>query len=177
MYESLEAIYFPIDENICPGIPLNRHPGAFNVKRKYDVHEGIDLYCNNNTLVYPMLSGEVLNIGLFTGDKVGSPWWEETYYITIYNKQRNITICYGEIHKPLLKIGENISKSHLISKVKNVLDESKIRKDIPGHSNYMLHLEIYEGKEPDVFSGNLKLKDPTPFVLESMGSSPKFLFF
>jgi murein DD-endopeptidase MepM/ murein hydrolase activator NlpD len=38
-------------------IPINSHPGAFGCHRRYNVHEGIDLYGKEGDPVYAISSG------------------------------------------------------------------------------------------------------------------------
>lgn len=149
-------------------IPINQHPGAFGFKRKHDIHTGVDLYCSENDIVYAIEDSKIINKGIFTGEKVGTNWWNETYFLMLEGKTG--VFCYGEI---LIKdnLNDDIKEGQEIGKVIPVLKESKIRKDIEGHSNNMLHLELYKHgtKQPVSWQHNKEkpysLLDPSSFLL------------
>lgn len=122
-------VEIPIGEN---------HPGSFGYKRKYHTHEGIDLYCQENDEVLSITDGKIIDINFFTGEKVGSPWWNNTYYVAI--EYKDFIIVYGEIKvNDNLKIGDSIKKGDTLGYVIPVLKSSK--NDRPMN---MLHLELYD---------------------------------
>lgn len=142
---------FPIHDSsrTILDLPRENHPGAFGTVRKYDVHSGVDIYCKKDSLVYAVESGKVVGIGNFTGPEAGSPWWNNTQYILVEGASG--VINYGEIEIPVgIQVGRNLNKGDYIGKVIPVLKEGKERSDIPGHSRYMLHMELYQHgvKEP-----------------------------
>jgi murein DD-endopeptidase MepM/ murein hydrolase activator NlpD len=54
--------------------PLKRYKtphagGVFGAVRKYDIHTGIDLYCELEDPVYAIEDGVVVNVCHFTGSK------------------------------------------------------------------------------------------------------------
>ena len=55
----------------------------FGAIRKYDVHTGVDLHCEENESVFAIESGIVKYVAAFTGASAGSPWWEDTSYVGI----------------------------------------------------------------------------------------------
>ncbi|MBF0207906.1 MAG: M23 family metallopeptidase [Oligoflexia bacterium] len=120
------------------GLPINSHPGAFGNARKYNFHEGIDLYGNEGDWVLAMEDGVVFSNERFTGPSVGHDWWLETDAVTI--KSERGYFVYGEL-KSDLKVGEVVKTGQKIGELVPVLPKEKIRKDIPQHSNVMLHLE------------------------------------
>lgn len=131
---------FPISLRQCPGIPVGNHPGAFGAKRKHDRHCGVDLYCPEGTPVFAVEDGTVVLIEQFTGEAVGTPWWNSTWAVKVEGASG--VVCYGEIKVGLLFVGEEIQKGDHIGNVVAVPPE-KLRKDIPGHSVSMLHLQLY----------------------------------
>jgi len=147
-------------------IPTWPHPGAFGAVRKYDIHSGVDLYCEVGTEVYSCEDGEVVDKGIFTGPKVNMPWWNETHYITI--KGKSGYILYGEISLlNNLNKNDKVKRGDIIGSVVAVLPEDKIRKDIVGHKNSMLHLELYN-KNPYIDSiiyKGWKLGEKRPKIL------------
>lgn len=110
--------------------------GSFGAKRKYDRHTGIDLYCAEGTEVFAIESGTVTRIDQFTGEKVGSPWWNDTFYVGICGISGYV--LYGEIKpNPNLKPGARVNKGDLLGTVMKVLKKDK------GRPMSMLHLELY----------------------------------
>ncbi len=120
------------------GLPINAHPGAFGNARKFNFHEGIDLYGKEGDWVHAMKAGVVISNETFTGPSVGHPWWLPTDAVTI--KSDTEYFVYGEL-KSHLKVGETVKMGDKIGELVPVLPAEKIRKDIPQHSNVMLHLE------------------------------------
>lgn len=149
-------------------IPVGTHPGAFGVKRKYDIHTGVDLYCKDGEPVYAVEDSEYIDCGWFTGIHCESPWWNDTMFILLRGKSGYI--LYGETDGPdISAYGREIKAGQLIGYVKSVLPKVKIRHDIPHHSNSMLHIEIYSKYKDWVTwrhgeKRNKTLMNPTPFL-------------
>jgi len=126
-------------------LPLNKeirleeipYPGRFGAIRKYDIHTGLDLYCEEGTEVFSIENGKVLEVCWFTGTDAASPWWNDTKAVLI-GSGSNI-ILYGEIETHLQK-GDWVKKGGLIGKVAQVL---KVDKGLP---MAMLHIELYDRK-------------------------------
>jgi murein DD-endopeptidase MepM/ murein hydrolase activator NlpD len=123
-------------------LPLNKftYPepgsqGTFGAIRKYDIHTGLDLYCNEGEEVFTIESGEVINVVNFTGSKANSPWWNDTQAILI--KGDSGVILYGELESKI-SIGDHVDSGQLIGTIKTVLKKDK------GLPMTMLHLELYE---------------------------------
>jgi murein DD-endopeptidase MepM/ murein hydrolase activator NlpD len=126
----------PID-NMPESIPMAPHQGGFGATRKYDIHTGIDLYCEEGDNVYAIEDGEIINICWFTGPKAGLPWWNDTRAILV--KGKSGVILYGELD-PLSNWmpGMFVKEGDVLGKIKTVLKEYK------GLPMNMLHLELYE---------------------------------
>lgn len=131
---------FPINLQYNRGIPINNHPGAFGNARRYNFHEGVDLYGKEGHYVYAINDGVVVNVGAFTGPSVGHDWWLPTDAVTI--KSDTEYFVYGEL-APKLKVGDIVRAGAVVGTLVPVLPPEKIREDIPKHSNVMLHLEKY----------------------------------
>jgi len=119
-----------------PDIPVCLHYGAYMVKRRHDVHTGIDLYTPKGSLVYAVEDGDIICIRKFTGTSIGYDWWNETQNIDI----EGYTGClgYGEIEPdPQLKVGDIVKKGQVIGKVIPVLKEDR------GRAMSMLHFSIH----------------------------------
>lgn len=125
---------FPLDNFYLP--KLNSQ-GEFGAIRKFDIHTGIDLYCEENEPVYAIEDGIVIDIFDFTGDNAGSSWWNNTSAITIEGKCG--VILYGEI-----QLAINISKMSKINKGKLLGFVKKVLKKDKGLPMTMLHLEWYK---------------------------------
>lgn len=125
---------FPIDQKPqLFSIPLQNRFGGL---RKYDIHTGVDIFCEDGTPVYAVEDGIVTNIAPFTGKEAGSPWWNNTMSCSIEGKSG--VILYGELYYPVINIGDTIKEGDFIGKVKTVLKEDK------GLPMCMLHIESYE---------------------------------
>lgn len=129
-------------------------PGGFGTERKFDIHTGIDLYCELGDKVFAIESGEVIDIHLFTGG-AESPWWKETSAVVV--KGKSGYILYGEID-PIVKVGDFVKEGELIGVVLEVLKKEK-----PKTPTCMLHLELYSE-----YNGSLwwKLGEEKPSGLE-----------
>jgi len=123
-------------------IPVDNHPGSFGFKRKHDIHTGIDLYVSDNEMVIAVESGIVVGVEEYTGPKAGSPWWLPTKAILVEGSLG--VVCYGEVLPTGITKGEMVLGGQCLGFVSPVLSPEKIRKDIPNHSNYMLHFELYK---------------------------------
>ena len=144
------------------GIPFPPHPGAFGVKRKNHIHEGVDLYCPEGTPVSAVEDGVVVALLPFTGEHAGLPWWENTFALLVEGASG--VVVYGEIlpDKTLLT-GDAVLAGENLGQVARVLKKDK------GRPMAMLHMELhtlgtrftppwYEEKPPT-------LLDPTPLLL------------
>ena len=109
--------------------------GRFGTERKYDVHTGLDIYCEEGQEVYAIESGIVVGFCQFTGQFAGSPWWKDTWALLV--KGESGVILYGEI-RPKMIMNMFVNKGDEIGKVKRVLKKDK------GLPMTMLHLELYE---------------------------------
>lgn len=126
---------YPV-ELIAP-VPSNSDPGYFGAVRKYDIHTGIDLYCNDGAKVTALYDGIVVNIEKFTGEHANSPWWNNTWSLII--EDRAGVIVYGEIiPNPNLYVGCEVNHGDVIGIVKQVL---RVDKKVTPTS--MLHIELY----------------------------------
>ena len=145
-------------------INLYPHVGSFGVRRRHDVHSGIDLYAEIGQAVYAVEDGEVIDISWFTGEPIGSPWWEDTH--AVYVRGKSGIVCYGEVEpNSKLEIGDKVKGGESwIGNVKRVL-----RKD--NHRPLsMLHMEIHNDEYKDDIWGiemskPVGLIDPTPYLL------------
>ena len=163
---------YPINPQYDRGLPINAHPGAFGNARKYNFHEGIDLYGKEGDRVYAIDPGVVISNERFTGPSVGHPWWLETDAVTI--KSETGYFVYGEL-KSDLKVGDEVKSGSVIGRLVPVLPPEKLRLDIPNHSVTMLHLEKWNFKYPGTWKPwNTRedrpewLEDPTPDLIEML---------
>lgn len=159
---------FPL-KNYKYSIPINDELGSFGVKRKFDVHTGVDLYCQEGDDVYSIEHGKILSIEPFTGEIAGFPWWNNTYAVSIKGKYGIIN--YGEIlPNEDLFIGKEIPEGYNIGKVTPVLKKDK--KKVPSTS--MLHLELYKEYDGKWIEWNLNeekpeyLLDPTQLLISEL---------
>jgi hypothetical protein len=124
---------FPL-KNYNYDIPIEG-PNSFGAIRKFDIHTGVDLFCEDGETVFAIESGIIVDIVKFTGFEE-SPWWNDTYAMVI--KSISGYILYGEITPlPTLKIDQQIQEGDMIGNIKQVLKEDK------GKPMSMLHMELY----------------------------------
>lgn len=153
-------------------VPTGTHPGAFGARRKHDIHTGVDLYTAGTAQVRTVEAGIVVNIEEYTGANAGSPWWLPTKAILI--KGKTGVVCYGEVQPEHVVTGKTVDKGIVIGHVAPVLPQGKVRRDIPGHSRFMLHLELYDHQTTESVWWHLNedkpanLLDPTSFLLDSL---------
>lgn len=149
-------------------LPKFYEPGAFGAIRRFDVHEGVDIYTYANAPVYAVEDGVVTATYVFTGKKAKCEWWNETWCVKVEGKSGVIT--YGELSKPTIEVGEDVLGGvTIVGRVTPVLKPEKYRPDIRNHSVAMLHLELRT--ETCHLDGwklggqrDRKLLDPTPYL-------------
>lgn len=168
-------------------LPTCEEPGSFGARRKFDRHEGVDIYCKYGAEVHAVEDGEVVDSYQFTGTKETGEWWNSTWCLKIKGKTGVVT--YGELQMPdeygkipiyiggmvenvefkYPKIGEKVRAGEFVGFVGKVLPDEKRRDDIRNHNNCMLHLELR--KENCHIDGwplggdrDSRLMDPTPYL-------------
>lgn len=156
---------YPLDTPHCTSAQ-----GMFGAIRKHDIHTGIDIYTIENAPVYAMEDGVVVAVEDFTGPPE-TPWWLPTK--AVLTEGPSGVIVYGEI-EPLVNKGDEVAEGQLIGRIIPVLPEGKERPDIPGHSRFMLHLELYKKGTRKTTIWNLgeqkpeELIDPTEILMKSL---------
>lgn len=148
-------------------IPRFYEPGAFGAIRKFDIHEGVDIYTHDGADVHAVEDGVVTAVYEFTGKKADCNWWNETWCIKVEGKSGVVT--YGELAEPMINVGAKVYAGGIIGHVTPVLRPTKYRPDIRNHSVAMLHIELRTetchldgwkfGEQRD-----RKLLDPTPYL-------------
>jgi hypothetical protein len=172
---------FPLVD--CNGLPVGTHPGAFGAKRRLSHHTGVDLYCEEGTVVNAVEGGRILGWERFTGPQDKSPWWLDTDCVLVEGASG--VVCYGEINvdqrvKDRLEMSNPaarvVRRGEMLGRVKAVVPEGRERPDIPGHSRSMLHVELYErgqAKASERWSLDEPrpsyLLDPTPWLMDTHG--------
>jgi len=163
--------YMHIDTDVEVELPILPHVGAYGVRRRYDMHRGVDLYVPKGVNVYAVEDGVVKDIRPWTGTKANCDWWADTDAISV--EGRSGLVVYGEIMiNPDLKLDDEIKAGDFIGYVVPVLKKDK------GRPMSMLHLELRETgfyrnidktwnhngdpTNPGVPRGS---KDPTPYLL------------
>lgn len=149
-------------------LPRFYEPGAFGAVRKFDIHEGVDVYTHDGADVYAVENGTVTAIYEFTGKKADCDWWNETWCIKVEGKSGVVT--YGELKQPsIVNVGDKVRAGKVIGHVTPVLRPEKYRPDIRNHSVAMLHVELR--KETCHLDGwkldgerDKRLLDPTPYL-------------
>lgn len=154
--------------NPMPCVPVGEHYGAFGVKRKYDRHSGVDLYCQDGDSVFAIESGKVVEINFFTGILTNTPWWNDTQCICIEGDSG--VIVYGEVTpSKYLDVGIHVYQNEHIAEVKQVLKKDK------GKPISMLHMMLLKHGYREVDTKEWKLYeekpewllDPTPILIQA----------
>jgi hypothetical protein len=161
-------------DSMTTGIPVHPHPGSFGFVRRNHVHEGVDLYCQDGTLVTAVEPGIVVAILPFTGEDAMSinprtgeleklDWWHDTAVVMVEGASG--VVAYGEI-TPDCRVGVVLQAGDVVGRVKKVLKKDK------GRPMAMLHLELHkrgtivptcwyqENGQPS------SLMDPTPYLVQ-----------
>ena len=144
---------------LATGIPMfPDEPGEFGAIRKHDVHTGVDLYCEPETVVVAVEPGEVISIEDFTGplSDPPSPWWNDTKSILVRGESG--VVVYGEV-SPMVAEGDKVEQGQKIAYVIPVLKKDK------GRPRHMLHFE-YHSHEADE-SAWWYLDEPQPATLRN----------
>jgi murein DD-endopeptidase MepM/ murein hydrolase activator NlpD len=162
-----EIPMIPNGEPVYDDFGRQHHCGAFGVKRKYDYHKGIDLYCPHNTPVYAVEDSIVVQIRPFTGYKLGTEeYWNDTEALSAVGETG--LVVYGEIVPDYHhKVGNVIKRGDLIGWVKTVLKVDK------GRPMSMLHLELHAHSvlhTTNHWDGEsyVGLEDPSPYLFHSI---------
>ena len=162
-----------MSESFAEYLPRFYEPGAFGAKRKYDRHEGVDVYCKKESFVYAVEDGEVVDSYQYTGAAANCDWWQDTWCIKVKGKSGIVT--YGELMMPNTIslaypcIGCSIRQGGFVGAVGQVLKDGKQRFDIRHHSCCMLHIELRkENSRIDSWKldadRDKNLLDPTPYL-------------
>jgi murein DD-endopeptidase MepM/ murein hydrolase activator NlpD len=137
-------------------------PGQFGTVRKFDRHTGIDLYGEEGAVVVAVEDGVVVAVEDFTGEKVGSPWWNDTQSVLVEGQSG--VVLYGELEVEV-ELGQKIEAGQRVGRIKRVLKQEK------GRPVCMLHLELYRpGTRGSVWWHQEKpeaLLDPTELLWEA----------
>lgn len=119
---------------VCVTAPF-QDCGLFGARRKFDIHTGLDLYCEDEAEIRVIEAGVVVDVFTFTGEEVGTPWWNTTQAVVV--ESGDMTYVYGEV-KSLVSIGDTVKAGDIIGSVTPVL---KVDKGTTSVS--MLHLEVW----------------------------------
>lgn len=123
--------YWPLKDQ-TPMFPDS--PGRFAVKRKFDYHTGIDLYCELGQEVIAIEDGIVVTVEAFTGEEAECAWWNDTEAVLI--KGESGVFNYAEV-TPLVKEGDEVKAGQVIAVV-----DTAVLKSFKGRPMVMLHLEL-----------------------------------
>ena len=154
----------------CSPLPAHRvempdEPGTFGFVRKHHIHEGVDLYCPEGTLVVPVECGLVVGVIPFTGEQADppSPWWNATQAVLVEGSSG--VVVYGEIIAHVT-VGQQVNTRTTLGHVRTVLKKDK------GRPMSMLHLELHTPGTRNAFDWPVdgvrppSLLDPTPHLIE-----------
>lgn len=126
----------PECEMILHGFP---HPGGFGTERKFDIHSGVDIYCQPEQEVISVEDGVVVFIEEFTGEfaEPPSPWWHNTKAVGVEGISG--VVVYGEIQPH-----ENIAVGKLLKEGERIGNVITVLKKYKGLPMTMLHIELHK---------------------------------
>lgn len=146
-------------------MPLGKyHPAGFGAKRQYNLHAGVDLFCDHNQPLASVEDGIVVGIRDFSKQNNDRPWLNKTRVILIEGKTGVVAYCNVKERNDL-RIGQPVKAGEIIGNVIRI-NKKKKRKD-----TCMLHLELYSTgtRKRVTWSYNFpkppQLLDPTPHLL------------
>ncbi len=140
------------------------YPAAFGARRKYNLHTGIDLFCENMQPLASVEAGKIVSIGDFSNQKDKSPWLNRTRVILIEGQTGVVAYC-NVIEKPGLRVGRAVTAGEIIGNVIRI-NKKRRKNDI-----CMLHLELYKPgtRKRVIWSYNFpkppQLLDPGKYLL------------
>jgi hypothetical protein len=112
------------------------YPGTFGAVRKFDIHSGVDLYCEIGDKIVAVEDGIVGEVAPFTGKQTGTPWWNDTEAVLVHGKSG--VVVYGEV-KSLVKPDEEVKAGQVIAEI-----EIPVLTEFRGRPTCMLHLELLD---------------------------------
>jgi hypothetical protein len=127
--------------------------GLFGSSRKFDVHTGLDLYCEPLSIVTCIADGVVLEVIDFTGVKAGSPWWHDTQAVAVQLPNGTVMV-YGEILSAV-QPQQKVVKGQVLGWVQQVLI-----KDKGVNPTSMLHFELWTSNYQSNFTWDLLKPQP-----------------
>jgi len=130
---------FPVESWLPRAGALTSPQGAFGARRGSFIHTGVDLYVRGQARVLAVEDGRVVAIERFTGPEM-HPRWLETQAVLVEGASG--VVVYGEV-TPACEVGQRVERGACIARVSPVLAKGAERWDIPGHSRFMLHLELH----------------------------------
>lgn len=149
-------------------VPTEKVPGAFGAERKYDIHCGVDLYCEKGQPCVAVEDGRIVCLEIFTGPDADppTPWWNQTF--AVYVEGASGVVVYGEIEiDQSITISQNVKRGQKLGTVMTVLKKDK------GLPMTMLHLELHKPGTRRAVEWELRknmpisLMDPTNLLIES----------
>lgn len=159
--------------------PDNNEPGSFWENRGDRFHCGIDIYYPFGSEVFSISSGKVIDIGVFTSEKLVC-YWNKTYFVDVKICD-NLFCRYAEMEKINVKRNDFLKPGDLIGLVGQVLNKDKVDKNSPKYIQKlaklgnisMLHFELYKNNPIDIndsnyLGGNWFSKDKPECLLDPL---------
>lgn len=146
------------------------HPAGFGARRMYNLHTGIDLFCEHMQPLASVEAGKVISIRDFSKNKNKKPWLNRTRVILIEGQTGVVAYCNVR-ERPGLKPGDEVGAGEIIGNVIRI-NKKRRKNDV-----CMLHIELYSPgtKKRVIWSYNFpkppQLLDPSKYLLSIITDS------
>ena len=140
---------WPIPNSFLESLPTEGDRGSYWEDRHIGFNCGVDIFCPQDSNVFVIESGTVLNISQCT-ERSEFSCFESTMQCVI--KCNSVMYKYSFLEEINLHLGQNVEKGDLLGKIGNVIIKERVKSSDPfylrdiAHSNQtsFLHLEIFK---------------------------------
>ncbi len=140
---------WPVPDSYSKSLPKKGERGSFWENRGDRFHAGIDIFAPAGSDVLAIQNGKVIDIGIFTSEKLAA-YLNKSYYITVKSPQ-NLNIKYAEVSEITVRIGDFVNAGQKIAIVSTALNKKNLSHSTPHYLRdmiekgmfSMLHLESY----------------------------------
>lgn len=141
--------FWPLPNSFENLLPKRNNKGAFWEDRGDRFNAGVDIYAPDNSEVYAVEQGIVIDIDVFTSSDIS--YLSNTKYVIIKSPEK-INYKYCEVSDIKVKIGDKIEPGQHIANIKSIINQNNIDDETPFFIKELvyeelfakLHLEMYK---------------------------------